>query len=309
MADVAVITASYGPDFELAREAAASVLAFAPPSAMHYIVVPRRDLEMFSELEGSRTQVWSVESLLPRYVKAVPRANFWVNLHRPFPPIRGWVMQQLVKIEIAGRIDADLLLYADSDFVFVRPVTADTFKLDGRIRFYRKEAAIDEHMPRHVIWHNQARVLLGAPPAQPPFSDYIHSPGTWERRKVLALRDRIEQVTGKPWFDVLASQLHVSENTLYGVFVDEVLREEADVTPVGRMLCHTYWDTTPLSPEAAEQFVAETPDDNIAVWITSKSYTGLDVRRAALAKSGFLPATTSPGDDLSESAASPTLRQ
>jgi hypothetical protein len=291
MAENAVITVSYAPDFELCKEAAASVLAYTPASTKHYIVVPRRDLPLFSVLRGPRTNVWSVESLLPRHIVTVPRANFWLNLRRPFPPIRGWVMQQLIKLQIATQIDADVLLYADSDFVFVRPVTAATFKLDGRTRFYRKVAAVNEHFPRHLIWHDVARDMLGVPRARPPFNDYIHSPGVWERRKVLAMQDRILQITGRPWFDVMASQLHVSESTLYGVFVDVVLGEQANVAPVDSMLCHTYWDTTPLSLDEAERFVNATPDDYVAVWITSKSETPVEIRRAALAKSGFLPKT------------------
>lgn len=286
---LATITTSYAPDFELCREAAASVLAYTPASAIHYIVVPRRDLGLFSQLRGPRTQVLPVEEILPRYVRAVPGANFWLSLRHPFPPVRGWIMQQIVKMQVPAKVDADVLLYADSDFVFIRPVTAETFRKDGHIRFYRKEAAIDEHMPRHIIWHNLARRLLGAPVAQPPFPDYINSPGAWERSKVLALHDRIQQINGRPWLDVVASQLHFSEGTLYGTFVDAVLGEQANVTPVDSMLCHTYWDTSPLSLEAAQKFLDDVAPEDIAVWITSKSGTPIEVRRAALAKAGFLP--------------------
>jgi hypothetical protein len=293
MADLAVITVSYAPDFELCREATSSILAYTPDTAKHYIVVPRRDMALFSQLRSPRTEVWPVEKVLPRRVITVPRSNFWINLRRPFPPIRGWVMQQVVKLQMATQVDAELLLFADSDFVFVRPVTIDTFKQDGRVRFYRKEAAIDERLPRHLIWQHLARKVLGAPRAEPPFNDYIHSPGVWERRKVLAMMDRIRQVTGRNWLDVFASQLHVSESTMYGVFVDIVLAEHANVVPVGSMGCHTYWDTSPLSLEAAEKFVQETPDDYIAVWITSKSGTSIEIRRAALAKAGFLPEASS----------------
>jgi Family of unknown function (DUF6492) len=289
MADIAVITVSYAPDFELCQDAAASVLAYTPASAIHYIIVPGDDVPMFSGLAGSRTQVWPVEALLPKRIRSVPGANFWLNLRRPFPPIRGWVMQQIMKLQAASQIDAELLLFADSDFVFVRPIDAETFKLDGRVRFYRKGAAVDENLPRHVIWHNLARRLLGVPPAQPPFPDYIHSPGVWERRKVLAMQDRIREVTGRPWLDVFAGQLHISESTLYGVFVDEVLGEHANVTPVDSMLCHTCWQTSPLSLPEVEKFMDEMPAEDIAVWITSRSDTPIEVRRAALARSGFLP--------------------
>ena len=289
MADLAVITASYAPDFEFCRDTVTSVRTYAPAGTVHYVIVPRRDLKLFSEFAGPSTMVWPVERLMPRRVMTVPGANFWVNLRRPFPPIRGWVMQQLVKIQIASEIDADLLLYADSDFIFIRPFTAETFKKDGRVRFYRKEAAIDEGLPRHIIWHNVARDMLGAPRAEPPLPDYIHSPGTWERRKVLAMQDRIRKITGRHWLDVVTSELHFSENILYGVFVDVVLGEDADITVVDSMLCHTYWGApgSTLSLDEVEKFIDTTPPEDVALWITDR--TPVDIRRAALAKSGFLP--------------------
>ena len=115
-------------------------------------------------------------------------------------------------------------LLADSDVVFVRPVTAETFRKDGRLTYYRSDEAVHASMPRHIIWHDVARRLLGLPPAgPPPLPDYISPLNVWDRQAVLALRDRIEQVTGRPWLDAIGSQLHVSEFMLYGVFVEEVL--------------------------------------------------------------------------------------
>jgi hypothetical protein len=84
----------------------------------------------------------------------------------------------------------------------------------------------------------------------------------WDRRVVLALLDRIELVTGRPWPDAIASRLHVSEFILYGVFVDGVLGASANVVAADSMLCHSYWDSTPLGPAAAAGFVRGlSPDD------------------------------------------------
>ena len=50
-------------------------------------------------------------------------------------------------------------------------------------------------MPRHLLWHEVARKLLGLPPAGPaPLPDYISAFNVWDRRIVLALRERIEAV-------------------------------------------------------------------------------------------------------------------
>lgn len=280
MPELAVITPSYAPDLEPCRDLNASVLARMPASVVHHIVTPRRDLELFRQLQGPRTELWSVEQMLPRNVVAIPRANFWLNLHRPVPPIRGWVMQQVVKLLAAVTIEADVLLMVDSDVFFVRPVTVETYRQEGRLLFYRKDEAVDQRLPRHLMWHDVARGLLGVPRAMPPLPDYINPIYAWDRRTVLGLQDRIHQSTGRPWLDVMAGQLHVSESFLYGVFVDEVLGEDARVARTDSGLCHLYWGPDPLSPDRVPQFIRAMPACDVAVMIASKSYTPSDVRRS-----------------------------
>lgn len=282
MAELAVITPSYAPDIDICRDLNASVLAHTPSSTMHYIIAPHRDLEIFSQLQGPRTEVWSVNQLMPRYMAGVPWANFWLNLRRIAPPIRGWVMQQLVKLQAAAQIEGDVLLLADSDVVLARPVTVETFRRDGRLLFYRKDLGVDEHLPRHLVWHDVARDLLGIPHTRAPLPDYISAFNVWDRLTVLRLQQRIQQVTGRPWLDAMASQLHISEFILYGVFTDEILGDHAHVEAAESMLCHSYWDPHPLSAEAAERFVRGMPAEDVAVMISAKSRTPLDVRRAAI---------------------------
>jgi Family of unknown function (DUF6492) len=213
----------------------------------------------------------------------LPITNMWLNLRRPYPPVRGWVMQQVVKLRAAAEVGADVVLLADSDVVFVRPVTDETFRKEGRVRFYRSDDAVDEGLPRHLIWHEVARRLLGLGSAgPPPLPDYVSALNAWDRGVVLALRDRIEDVTGRPWLEAIASQLHVSEFILYGVFVDGVLGRSADVSTSDSMLCLSYWKPTPLSPADAAGFLGGLSPDDVAVMISAKSGTPLDIRREAL---------------------------
>jgi Family of unknown function (DUF6492) len=283
VAELAVITPSYAPDIDLCQDLNRSVLACTEPSVTHHIIIPRRDLGLFSRLRGPRTQVWPLDELMPRHLWAVPWVNVWLNLHRPVPPVRGWVMQQVVKLQAAAQIGADVLLLVDSDVRVVRPVTAETFRHDGRLRFYRKNGGVDEHLPRHLVWHDVARRLLGLPGTRPPLPDYISAFNVWQRSTVLALQERIEQVTGRSWLDAIGAQLHFSEDILYGLFVDQVLGERAEVEPSESMLCHSYWDTRPLNADGAERFIRAMPAGDVAVMISAKSRTPLDVRRAALA--------------------------
>ena len=165
-------------------------------------------------------------------------------------------MQQIVKFGAAAELGVDLLVLADSDVVLVRPVTIDTFRNKERVRFYRSEGAVDERLPRHLLWHEVARKLLGLPPAEPaPLPDYISAFNVWDRRVVLALQERIEAVTGRPWLDAIASQLHVSEFILYGVFVDDVLGASAPVIPEDSMLCHSHWGPEPMADATVPAFI------------------------------------------------------
>ena len=284
MTRLAVLTPSYAPDLELCRDLNRSLLEWAPPDAHHHVIVPRRDGKRFAGLRGPRTDVWTIDELLPRRMLALPVVNAWLNLRRPYPPVRGWAMQQLVKLHAAAELDVDLLVLADSDVVFVRPVSADTFREGRRVRYYRRADAVHAGMPRHVLWHDVARRLLGLPAADPPpLPDYISPLNAWDRGVVQALRDRIERVTGRPWLEAIGSELHFSEFILYGVFVEGALGSSAEAVAADSMFLHTYWASTPLAPRDAEGFVRGLTRDDVAVMISAKSHTPLDVRRTALA--------------------------
>ena len=283
MSSFAVLTPSYAPDFQLCRELNRSVLEWTAPNVDHHLVVPRWDRELFAPLRGPRTHVWTVEELLPRRMLSVKILNAWLDPRRPYPPVRGWVMQQIVKFAAATKLDAELLVLADSDVVLVRPVTVDTLRRGELVRFYRSDDAVDERLPRHLRWHEAARGLLGLGPAgPPPLPDYISAFNVWDRRVVLALRDRIEDVNGRPWLDAIASQLHISEFILYGVFVDEVLGASAKVIPADSMLCNSHWGPEPMAHASVPQFVRSLQPDDVAVMISSQSDTEPDVRRRAL---------------------------
>jgi hypothetical protein len=192
------------------------------------------------------------------------------------------MMQQIVKLQTPSYVDADVLLFADSDVLLVRPVDAHTFQHDGRVVLYRKDNGVDHHLPRHVVWHDVARTLLGVPAGSPPFPDYISAFNVWDRSLVCALQGRIQEVTGRPWIDAVGSQLHFSEYILYGVFVDHVMTAPHNGSPVDSMRCHDYWKTEPLDPDEAEEFVATLGPEDVAVMISAKSRTPLEVRRRAI---------------------------
>jgi hypothetical protein len=283
MTRMSVVTPTFAPDFDLCVDLNRSVLAYAPDFVHHHLVVPRADLEGFGQLAGRRTHIHCEADFLPRSFVRVPRSRFTINLSRPFPPVRGWILQQLVKLAAVAASDDDVVLLVDSDIEFIRAFTPETFVRDGVVRFYRKPNAVDHRLPRHLIWHRAARALLGLPGAEPPYVDYVSSLVAWNPAIVRQMLARVSTITGRPWSTVIAKQLHFSEWTLYGVFVENVLGAPATSFGSDDPLCLAHWDEVPLDLDGAAGFLHRARPSDVAAMISAKSRTPLRVRRAAFA--------------------------
>lgn len=189
-------------------------------------------------------------------------------------------MQQVAKIAAILRAPTRTVLMLDSDIMLVKDIDERQFGDEDGVWLYRKKDGVHAGMPRHCLWHVEARRMLGLPPASPPLPDYVGPMLAWDKDIVRAMVDRVEQTTGLPWPEAFARCLHVSELILYGVFVDHLAIEA--VRTYGEIRCHGYWDTVPLSLPEAMAFVAGVSPDALSVMISAKSGTPLDVRRSAL---------------------------
>ena len=283
MVRMAVITKSFAPDFELCAALNRSVLENSPDTVDHRIIVPRSDLELFSRLKGARTHICCEAELLPRVFVRLPFVNITINLARPFPPVRGWIQQQVIKLAAIAASEDDVVLVVDSDAEFVQPFSADTFARDGVVRFFRNPDQIDKRLPRHMTWHRVARALLGLPPAEPPYPDYISSPLAWDPNIVRRMLARVATTTGQPWTTAIAGQLDFSECVLYGVFVDGVIGAPANSFASKDSLCLVYWDQTPLKQDSVAEFVRSVRPTDVAAVIQSKSLTPMAMRTATFA--------------------------
>jgi Family of unknown function (DUF6492) len=279
-----VVTPTHAPDLELFGDLHESVLRYFPADVRHMVVVNESDMALFRRFEGPRCLVIGVRDVLPRSVWALPFTKLWMNLRRPVPPLRGWIIQQLVKLSVADQISERVIVMADSDLVFIRPVTVGTLAPGGRVRLYRLDDGVGESLPRHLRWHAVAHNLLGLPPPPaPPLPDYVSSLNTWDRDIVSRTLRRVEDVTGRRWLEAIGRELHFSEWTLYGVYADQFERaENATLTP--ESLCHSYWDNVPLTTDGAAGVLSSVGPHDVAYMIGSKSHTPLSVRRAAHAR-------------------------
>lgn len=281
MNELAVITPSFGPDAELFAELHRSVLQYTSQQTVHHVIVPDAHQNIFARYAGPRCRLWLESELVPRRYLRV-RRGVWLNARKPWPPVRGWVMQQALKIATAGLIDAEAVLIADSDVVLVRQTSSSLFTDGGQLCLHRLDGAVHGGMQRHVRWHEAARRLLGLDQRGGlPLPDYVSSLNIWDPKAVRAMQQRINEVTGLDWLDAFTSELHISEFILYGVFIDEVLSVSTSVPVLDPAFCHNYWDRTPLDVDAGLLFADRLPSQAIGMMISAKSQTPLNVRLAA----------------------------
>lgn len=285
MNQLAVVTPTYGPDAPLFSDLHRSVLEFTDATTVHHVIVPAADRPLFSQFEGPRCRVVTEPELLPAHFRRAPKSGWWINLRRPWPPVRGWVLQQALKIAATGLLEADSVIIMDSDVVFVRQVEANRFMVGDERRLYRLDDGVHDGMTRHLLWHKVARRLLGLPePPPPPLPDYVSSLNIWEPATIRAIQRRITEATGLPWLDAVTRELHVSEFMLYGIYVDEIASVGRTPPPTDSALCHDYWSEEPLDLQAALAFADKLPPEAIGMMISSKSHTLTPVRQAALTR-------------------------
>ena len=264
----AIITPSYRFDLGRCQLLCRSVSRHVSGSFHHYLIVDERDRALFRPLENPATTVLAVEDLLPGWIRRIPLSRkWWLNLKGP--PIRNWILQQIVKLSVAEHIDADAYIFADSDIAFVRPFATDQLLHGDDLRLFRVPHA--PAFPGLDRWHRAASRLLDLPPADDLTTTYIDNLITWRREVLRLLHRRLEAVSGRSWIEVLGRELHLSEYILYGAFVEHVLgiaaaRHEADDSP----LCHNSWDYPLATDRDLEAFFAAVNPANVAVMVSSK---------------------------------------
>jgi hypothetical protein len=297
---LAILTPSYRPDLERLRRLHRSVLEHTDSDVVHHVIVPRSDLDVFGDLVSSRFRLWSEADFLPPgfvltdgFADFVRRFEFLpakarvkaVNMRRPWPPVRGWILQQIVKLQAATRLDADVVAVIDSDVVLIRDVNHETFVRNSAVRLYRNPHGITPAMDRHVRWETAASRLLGVGTSV-EHPDYIAGLVTWDPVLVADCLKRVDAVASGEWATAVGSELHFSEFMLYGSFVHELGTPRQNSFVSDRTLCHSYWEPSPMDMDDAIRFVSELDEVDVAVHVQSNSRTPPEVedfifRRAA----------------------------
>jgi hypothetical protein len=273
-----LITPSYAPDFQRCQLLSWSIAQYVQPPFTHYIVVDRRDYDLFAQLANPHTQILTVEAIVPRWIWREP---VWrkVWLSAKTLPIRNWILQQIVKLIVAQQIAQDVAVFVDSDVTFVRPFDLNYLARSTQVRLYRDDVGNDVQRDFHRQWHGTAARLLGLPLENWLIPDYIGNLITWRKANVIQLCAQLETVSQRSWIETLAREWHWSEYILYGMYVDVMLGDRAEVYPIDHNLCHDYWFPKLLDDRELQQWIAQLESDQVAVMISAKS--GIPVERYA----------------------------
>ncbi|MGY1914972.1 DUF6492 family protein [Blastococcus sp. SYSU DS0973] len=284
-----LITPTYAPDFELFRHLHDSVRTHVNAGALHMAIVPRVDLPLFERIKSDRLVLRTAEDFLPdhwiplrRLVGRLPNAKLrklqYLNIRRPYMPVRGWIVQQLLKLAAASSIDSKVALLVDSDVCFFRDIREEALEVGEAVRLYAAPDGLTEGMLEQHRWRSVARRLLGLSRFgyADERTDYVSGLVSWSPELTRMLLDDLAGTSERCWQDILASERSFSECFLYGEYAQV---HPSRVYNSSSSLCVSYWKTAALSREGVADLVGQSSASAYAVQIQSTSGTPLDVRQ------------------------------
>jgi hypothetical protein len=278
----ALVTPSFRLDLERCTLLVDSVDRWVAPEVKHYLVIDRRDVALFRPLLSARTQLIVVEEIIPSWVVRIPGFNrFWLSFRTR--PLKNWILQQLVKLSIPDAVTDDVLLYTDSDVLFVNPYNPSEYTRDGRTPLF-VEYGQKGLIVANDQWHQAAATMLGLTPGKDYDTNFIDNLVPWRRRNVLDLHARMQEVAGRDWELVVASQNRFSEYILYGLFCQNILGDRSGHWDDTLLRSLSYWGTTPLTVDELTALRGRLQPQHRAVMISAKSHTDISAIRQV-----FLP--------------------
>jgi hypothetical protein len=217
-------------------------------------------------LERGKRKLIESETLLGSWIFRAPgRKGFWLSLKAL--PVRGWIVQQILKIAAIEVIPERTLIFCDSDTAFLRPFARDNFLISGKVGLID----IDFNSETCRRWTAIARRLLGLSPKQGGYRNHVGNMICWNRETVRAMQQRIEFITDMNWQVALARTPSFSEYMIYGVFVREVLGYDAvDHAPSTVPLVKPSWGIALTTDSALDAFFADFDPQTVAVMVHSK---------------------------------------
>lgn len=271
--EVSLITPSYAPDFERCKLLCESIEMFVSHYKKHIIIVDRCDLNLFKSLENTKTEIICKEDILPHWLKKIPFSKKWWFNAKGLP-VRGWILQQIVKLSVHEFVDADAYIFADSDVAFIRPFNAQSVVKNDQVRLCNPDRKKQDYTDkRKQSWHIKATQLLGIHNPIELNHDYISQLVCWRRDTLAQLTSTIENqsqaVIKKSWKEILCNTWDFSEYILYGIYAEHVLKENSGHYMDNEELCYCSWHEEINNQEDLKNYLNHIPKQFNSVLIQS----------------------------------------
>jgi hypothetical protein len=270
----AVITPSYIGDLQRCNLLCESMDVFLHGPWHHYVIVDRRELHLFSHLNGPRRTVMVEQEILPREIKYLGRLPFgrklklWWSWQTGF--MGGWQIQQLLKLQLAYVVKQDAMLMCDSDTFFIKPFDISKFSENGSIRFYGSEWDRPEMEGEDLTkFSNAAFDVLDIAAPRYPVKNYVDNMIPWHAPTVREACDYVTQKQGKAWYLALGRITIFSEYTLYGLYVDRIAQHKDMLAPSGGSICYTIWIKDDKKLQDLESDIKNLPPSIVAIGVQS----------------------------------------
>ena len=102
----ALITPSYLPDLHRCELMLDTAHKHVSGMVGHFILVDQSDMPHFAHLRSPNVTLVAKEDILPSWIRKAPLTSKWW-LSAKTLPVRGWILQQIIKLAVAHHIDAD----------------------------------------------------------------------------------------------------------------------------------------------------------------------------------------------------------
>jgi hypothetical protein len=175
-------------------------------------IVDRCDRSAFAHLQSGQRRLIESEEILG-IERSPVRKPYWLSLKAV--PVRGWIIQQILKIGVLDFIPERTFEFCDSDTAFFRPFDRHDLLVSGKLELLEVDDTNDDTRR----WTIVVRRLLALPSDGGRFRKHVGNVICWNREIVKALQERIECSCGSRWKVALARTLSISEYMIYGVFV------------------------------------------------------------------------------------------
>ncbi|MCY7393069.1 MAG: DUF6492 family protein [Leptolyngbyaceae cyanobacterium CAN_BIN12] len=283
----AFITPSYAPDFQRCKLLCWSIKQFVSFPIKHYIVVEKKDLNLFQQLADSNTAILTKEEILPSWIKRIPffdKKNIWLNLKGYKSGnwlIRGWLIQQIVKLAAAQYVEQEVLIFVDSDVAFIDFFDIHTLTNEDKVRLFRVEHSTDTGYEDDKKWKDTAKELLNLPLKNNYYDFYVSQIVTWRRDNLIQLYKLIEKNFQQDWLEVISGVKNLSEYVLYGIFASYVIgKDSGHYDDHLQKICWCYWEDSPMSHEELKEFFQEAQSSgHKAIMISAKSSIDLSIEQ------------------------------